>query len=109
MKKIMIVEDDKVIAEELYNLLKSSNYEAIILTDFKNAKNEILKSGVDLILLDINIPILNGEILLKEIRKESNVPVIMVTSKSEETDEVLSYSYGADDYIIKPYNPTISR
>ena len=107
MKKIMIVEDDKVIAEELYNLLKSSNYEAIILTDFKNAKNEILKSGVDLILLDINIPILNGEILLKEIRKESNVPIIMVTSKSEETDEVLSYSYGADDYIIKPYNPTI--
>ena len=107
MKKIMIVEDDKVIAEELYNLLKSSNYEAIILTDFKNAKNEILKSGVDLILLDINIPILNGEILLKEIRKESNVPVIMVTSKSEEADEVLSYSYGADDYIIKPYNPTI--
>ena len=55
----------------------------------------------------INIPILNGEILLKEIRKESNVPIIMVTSKSEETDEVLSYSYGADDYIIKPYNPTI--
>lgn len=107
MKKIMIVEDDKVIAEELYNLLKSSNYEAIILTDFKNAKNEILKSGVDLILLDINIPILNGEILLKEIRKESNVPVIMVTSKSEEADEILFYSYGADDYIIKPYNPTI--
>ena len=107
MKKTMIVEDDKVIAEELYNLLKSSNYEAIILTDFKNAKNEILKSGVDLILLDINIPILNGEILLKEIRKESNVPIIMVTSKTSETDEVLSYSYGADDYIIKPYNPTI--
>ena len=107
MKKIMIVEDDKVISEELYNLLKSSNYEAIILTDFKNAKNEILKSGVDLILLDINIPILNGEILLKEIRKESNVPIIMVTSKTSETDEVLSYSYGADDYIIKPYNPTI--
>ena len=107
MKKIMIVEDDKVIAEELYNLLKSSNYEAIILTDFKNAKNEILKSGVDLILLDINIPILNGEILLKEILKESNLPIIMVTSKSEEADEVLSYSYGADDYIIKPYNPTI--
>ena len=107
MKKIMIVEDDKVIAEELYNLLKSSNYEAIILTDFKNAKNEILKDEIDLILLDINIPFLNGELLLKEIRKESNIPIIMVTSKSSETDEVLSYSYGADDYIIKPYNPTI--
>lgn len=107
MKKIMIVEDDKVIAEELYNLLKSSNYEAFILTDFKNAKNEILKDKIDLILLDINIPFLNGELLLKEIRKESNIPVIMVTSKSSETDEVLSYSYGADDYVIKPYNPTI--
>lgn len=107
MKKIMIVEDNKVIAEELYNLLKSSNYEAIILTDFKNAKNEILKDEIDLILLDINIPFLNGELLLKEIRKESNIPIIMVTSKSSETDEVLSYSYGADDYIVKPYNPTI--
>ena len=107
MKKIMIVEDDKVIAEELYNLLTNSNYEACILNDFTNAKSEILEAEVDLILLDINIPVLNGEILLKEIRKESNVPIIMVTSKSEETDEVLSYSYGADDYIIKPYNPTI--
>ena len=107
MQKIMIVEDDRVIAEELYNLLRNSNYDATILTDFENAKNEILKSGANLILLDINIPFLNGELLLKEIRKQSNIPVIMVTSKNTETDEVLSYSYGADDYIIKPYNPTI--
>ena len=107
MKKIMIVEDDKVIAEELFYLLKNSNYEAIILEDFKNAKEEILNSNVNLILLDINIPYLNGELLLKEIRKESPIPVIMVTSKSNESDEVISYSYGADDYIIKPYNPTI--
>ena len=59
------------------------------------------------ILLDINIPYLNGELLLKEIRKESSVPVIMVTSKSGEIDEALSITYGADDYITKPYNPTI--
>ena len=107
MKKIIIVKDDKVIAEELYNLLKNSNYEAIILTNFKNAKIEIIKSKSDLILLDINIPFLNGELLLKEIRKEINTPVIMVTSQNNEIDEVLSYSYGADDYINKPYNPTI--
>lgn len=107
MKKIIIVEDDNVIAEELYNLLKNSNYEAIILNDFENAKNEIIKSQADLILLDINIPFLNGELLLKEIRKEINTPVIMVTSQNNEIDEVLSYSYGADDYITKPYNPTI--
>ena len=64
-------------------------------------------SNIDLILLDINIPFLNGELLLKEIRKESNIPVIMITSKTNETDEVLSMSYGADDYITKPYNPVI--
>ena len=76
----MIVEDDKVIAEELFYLLNNSNYEAVILNDFKNAKKEILGSNSNLILLDINIPYLNGELLLKEIRKESHIPVIMVTS-----------------------------
>ena len=107
MKKIMIVEDDKTVAKELLNLLVNSNYDATILEDFENAKDNILKSKSDLILLDINIPYLNGELLLKSIRKESNVPIIMVTSKTQETDEVLSMSYGADDYITKPYNPTI--
>ena len=57
--------------------------------------------------MDINIPGINGEMLLQEIRKESAVPVIMVTSRTTEIDEVLSMSYGADDYITKPYNPTI--
>ncbi|MDO4962712.1 MAG: response regulator transcription factor [bacterium] len=107
MKKIMIVEDDKEVARELLNLLINSNYDATILEDFFNAKDIILKSKSDLILLDINIPYLNGELLLKSIRKESNIPVIMITSKVSETDEVLSISYGADDYITKPYNPTI--
>ena len=107
MKKIVIVEDDKVIAEELFYLLKNSNYDAFILEDFLHAKDEILKSNADLVLMDINIPYLNGELLLKEIRKESSIPIIMVTSKAEEVDEVISYSYGADDYITKPYNPTI--
>ena len=107
MKKIMIVEDDKIISKELFYLLKNSDYDAYILENFENAKDEIIKSNSDLILLDINIPFLNGELLLKEIRKESNIPVIMVTSKESEADEVISYSYGADDYITKPYNPTI--
>lgn len=104
MKKILIIEDEKVIADELYDLLKNSLYEAFILKDFQNAKQEILKIKPDLILLDINIPFLNGELLLQDLRKESNIPVIMVTSRNSETDEVLSISYGADDYITKPYN-----
>lgn len=107
MKKIMIVEDDFTIAKELQNLLLNAGYEAEILKDFSNSKEEIIKSKSDLILLDINIPVLNGELLLKEVRKDSNIPVIMVTSRVSEMDEVLSMSYGADDYITKPYNPTI--
>lgn len=107
MKKIMIIEDDTIISKELYELLVNGGYEALILKDFSNAKEEILKSNIDLILLDINIPYQNGEQLLKEIRKESNIPVIMVTSRASETDEILSISYGADDYITKPYSPTI--
>lgn len=107
MKKIMIIEDDNIISKELYELLVNAGYEALILKDFSNAKEEILKSNIDLILLDINIPYQNGEQLLKEIRKESNIPVIMVTSRANETDEILSISYGADDYITKPYSPTI--
>ena len=107
MKKIMIIEDDTIISKELYELLVNAGYEALILKDFLNAKEEILKSNIDLILLDINIPYQNGEQLLKEIRKESNIPIIMVTSRASETDEILSISYGADDYITKPYSPTI--
>lgn len=107
MKKIMIVEDDEVIKDELSELLKNSSYLVESIKNFEKAKEEIFKYNPDLILLDINIPYLNGELLLKEIRKESSVPVIMVTSKSGEIDEALSITYGADDYITKPYNPTI--
>lgn len=107
MKKILIVEDDLNISKELKKLLDGASYDSIILKDFLSSKEEILKINPDLILLDINIPGLNGETLLKEIRKESNIPIIMVTSKNSLADEVLSMSYGADDYITKPYNPTL--
>lgn len=107
MKKILIVEDDKTICDELCELLENAGYAPLVITSFAHTKEEILAASPDLILLDINIPYLNGELLLHELRKESNIPVIMVTSRNSETDEVLSMSYGADDYITKPYNPTI--
>lgn len=103
----MIIEDDESISNELKELLQNSGYEAIILHDFNNSLNEILRVAPDLLLLDINIPYMNGELLLQSLRKSSNIPVIMVTSKNNETDEALSISYGADDYITKPYNPNI--
>ena len=107
MNKIMIVEDDESISSELKELLQNSGYEVVVLQDFNNSLNEILRVAPDLLLLDINIPYMNGELLLQSLRKSSNTPVIMVTSKNSETDEALSISYGADDYITKPYNPNI--
>ena len=88
-------------------LLDNNGYQGIILQDSQNALENIIKINPDLILLDIKLPYLNGQQLLKQIRKNSNVPIIMVTSKDSEIDEILAMSYGADDYITKPYNPTI--
>lgn len=92
---------------ELVEILENEGYAASYLTDFEHSKEKILAARADLILMDINIPGINGRNLLKEIRKESDIPVIMVTSRTSEMDEVLSMSYGADDFITKPYNPTI--
>lgn len=107
MQKILIIEDDEIICNELSELLQNSGYLPLVLNNFKDAKTEILTLNPDLVLLDINIPYMNGELLLRDLRKNSNIPVIMVTSRNSETDEVLSMSYGADDYITKPYNPNI--
>ncbi len=105
--KILIIEDDFELRKELKVLLDYNGYQGIILQNFKDALEEILEIEPDLILLDIKIPYLNGQQLLKKLREVSTIPVIMVTSKDSEIDEILALSYGADDYITKPYNPTI--
>lgn len=107
MKKIFIVEDEISICQELVELLKKEGYEADYLHSFEHPAQDVLTSGADLLLLDINLPGINGEMLLREIRRQSDIPIIMVTSRTGEVDEVLSMSYGADDYITKPYHPTI--
>lgn len=105
--KILIIEDDIELRKELKILLDNNGYQGIILQGFENTLDEIIRIDPDLVLLDIKLPYLNGQQLLKRLRKKSSVPVIMVTSKDSEIDEILAMSYGADDYIIKPYNPTI--
>lgn len=107
MKKIAIVEDDKVIVEELSKLLTDNGYVPIVIDAFSDVVSSILETSPNLVLLDINIPMMNGETVLQNLRKSSNVPVIMVTSRNSEVDEALSISYGADDFITKPYNPNI--
>lgn len=107
MMTIMIIEDEEMIREELSSLLESAGYSVIAPTDFQNVTKQVLDVKPDLLLLDIKLPGVNGEVVLKTIREHSSLPVIMVTSRNTEIDEVLSMSYGADDYITKPYNPTL--
>ncbi len=107
MKKILILEDEEGIREELLILLSNSGYKAEALYEFNDCPGAILKSSPDMVLLDINLPGMNGRDVLKELRRKSQVPVIMVTSSDAERDEVITIGYGADDYITKPYNPTL--
>ena len=107
MKRIMIIEDETALRDELSVLLKNAGYEPVAVTDYSNVSEQMKSANSDLILLDINLPNVNGETLLQDFRKSNDTPVIMLTSRTTEIDEVLSMSYGADDYITKPYNPRI--
>lgn len=104
MAKILIIEDDKKIREELELFLNKNGFEAVSLKHFQNVIEDVLEQKADLILLDINLPVVDGEYICKEIRKISNVPIIMVTSRNNEIDELLSLNNGADQYVTKPYN-----
>lgn len=104
MQKILIIEDDEKLRCELETFLNKNGFVATSLNKFDNAVEDILNEKADLLLLDINLPYTDGEFICKEIRKTSNVPIIMVTSRDNEMDELLSLNYGADQYVTKPYN-----
>ena len=104
MSNILIVEDDEKLSKELKIFLDKNGYDSVILQKFDNAVEDILEENADLILLDINLPNTDGEYICKEIRKQSNMPIIIVTSRDNELDELLSINNGADHYITKPFN-----
>lgn len=104
MQKILIVEDDEKLCDELKIFLNNNGYEAQSLNKFDDTIQDILKINPDLLLLDINLPNNDGEFICKEIRKVSSLPIIMVTSRDNELDELLSINYGADHYVTKPFN-----
>ena len=104
MQKILIIEDDEKLRKELETFLNKNGFTATSLKKFDNAVEDIQKIQADLLLLDINLPYTDGEFICKEVRKISNVPIIMVTSRDNEMDELLSLNYGADQYVTKPYN-----
>ncbi len=107
MKKILIIEDDKKIRDELSIFLSNNGYQCEIAEEFENVVEYILSSQADLILLDITLPSADGYHICRELRKRSDTPVIVVTSRDTELDELMAMNLGADDFITKPYNTQI--
>lgn len=107
MTKIFIVEDEEKIRSELSLVLNRYGYKSVTTNDFENIIEQILSEGPELILLDINLPFFDGFQICREIRKTSDVPIIAVTSRNSEFDELLMMNIGADDYVTKPFNTQI--
>lgn len=107
MYNITIVEDSDTIREELKKLLSKYGYNINTPTNFENIIEEVHSSKPDLILLDINLPYFDGYHICREIRKTSKVPIIIVTSRDSDMDELMSMNLGADDFVTKPYNTQI--
>lgn len=102
--EIMIVDDTETIRKELAAFLEGSGYQVIVLDKFINVVDEILHKNPNLVILDINLPYANGYNICRELRKQADIPVLIVTSRNTETDELMSMNLGADDFIAKPYN-----
>ncbi len=107
MTKILVVEDDHQIQQELVLVLQRNGFEAQALTSFESVPQQIIAAHPDLVLLDLNLPGIDGQQICREVRQLSNVPIIVVTSRNTDLDELMVLSLGADDFIAKPYNTQI--
>lgn len=104
MTRVMLVEDEESFAEVLSYMLSREGYEVNVVGDGAEALTEFDRTGADLILLDLMLPTMSGNEVCREIRKNSTVPIIMLTAKDSEIDKVVGLEMGADDYITKPYS-----
>ena len=105
MYKILICDDETDIRNALNIYLSAQGYETVLCSNGQEALDAVAKGGIGLVLLDIMMPVMDGITVLSKLRKTSNVPVILLTAKGEDTDKVLGLDVGADDYITKPFNP----
>lgn len=105
MYKVLICDDEQDILNALNIYLSAQGYETILCTNGQEALKVLSTQTVHLVLLDIMMPVMDGITVLSRLRAFSNVPVIFLTAKSEDTDKVLGLDVGADDYITKPFNP----
>ncbi len=106
MKKILIIEDERDIAELEKDYLEINGFEVVIKEDGKEGFDEAMNESYDLIIIDIMLPGMDGFEICREIRKEKNVPIIMVTAKQESVDKIRGLGLGADDYMVKPFDPS---
>jgi DNA-binding response OmpR family regulator len=104
---ILVVEDENAIREFVVAYLKQAGHESIEAINGEEALNKFKSNKIDLVLLDINIPKVDGITLCRTIRQNSMVPIIMVTARVEEIDELIGLEVGADDYIKKPFSPAV--
>lgn len=104
MYSILVCDDDKDIVAAIKIYLESEGYGVITAYDGKEALEKLSAEDVHLVLMDIMMPVMDGISAMVEIRRRSNVPVVLLTAKSEDTDKVLGLNVGADDYITKPFN-----
>ena len=112
MARIAIIEDDSAVPTELARLLERNAHEPVVPTEFAptdtgDVTAAILAASPDLVLLDLSLPGLDGTLVCREVRARSDVPIIVVTSRSGELDEVLAMSLGADDFVAKPYSANV--
>ena len=105
--KILIVEDEAAIAEVVSAYAKREGYETVTAEDGLKALEIFEEGDIDLIILDLMLPKLNGEEVCRRVREKSNVPIIMLTARSSESDVVLGLDTGANDYVAKPFSPRV--
>lgn len=103
-KKVLVVEDEKPISDILKFNLSKSGYEVLCAYDGEEGLNIALEENVDLILLDVMLPKMEGFDVLKKVREKKSVPILMLTAREEEVDKILGLEWGADDYITKPFS-----
>lgn len=103
-KRLLLVDDEPAIIKGLKFSLEQDGYEILTASDGGEALEQFKKGGVDLILLDVMLPVMDGIEVCQRIREKSDVPIIMLTAKGEDMDKILGLEYGADDYMTKPFN-----
>ena len=107
MEKILIADDEQLMRQLVIDFLKPEGYEILEAVDGKEALDIYDKEHPDLVLLDVMMPGYDGWTVCREIRRESTVPIMMLTAKGEEIDQLFAYDLGADEYITKPFSPKI--